>query len=91
MFFPPKALRKILQSVVNTDEDPLSGPLVYGVMTRTFKTVAVPYYVSQRAAGFRISMVTFLVDKLGIAALGEVTPEGGLKTLLYIRHGDDAV
>ena len=91
MFFPPKTERKILQSAVNADDDPFSAPLVYGVMSRTLKTVEVPYYISQRAASFRISTVTFLLDKLGIDPLGEVTSDGGMKTTLYIPHGDRCV
>ena len=88
MFFPPKVEREILQSAVNTDAHPFSGPLAYGVMSRTLKIVEVPYYISQRAAGFRFSTVTFLLDKLGIDPLGEVTLDGGMKTVLYIAHGD---
>ena len=82
MFFPPKANRKILQCAVNTDGDPSA----YGFMSRTLKTVEVPYDISQRVAGFRISTVM-----LGIDPLGEVTPDGELKTVLYIPHGNCCV
>ena len=69
MYSPPKTTRKILQSEVNTTDDP-----VYGIMSRTSKTVEAPYYISQRVAGIRNSVVTFLCDKLGSGPLGEVTP-----------------
>ena len=52
-----EARKEILQSAVNTDGNPFSGPLACGVMSRT---VDVSYYISKRAAGFRISTVTFL-------------------------------
>ena len=91
MLFPLKAERENLQSAVNTDGDLFSGPFGYGHMSRTFKNIEVPYCISQRAASFRISMVAFVLDKLGIDPLGEVTPDGGLKMFHYIQHGDCCV
>ena len=76
MYLFSKIERKILQSKVNVDDDPFSGQLACGVMSRTVKTVEVPYYISQRATSFRIFVVMFLCDTLGIDPLGEVTLEG---------------
>ena len=80
-----------MQSEVNKDDDSFSRPLVYGVFSRTLKIVEVPYYISQRAAGFRISKLTFLLDNLGIDPLGEVTPVVGLKIVLYTPTGHRCV
>ena len=60
-------------------------------MSRTLKTIEVPYYISQRAVSFCISVVTFVCDKLRTHPLGEVTLHGGLKTILYNAHGDCCV
>ena len=43
MFLPPKAERKILQSALNADDKPFSGPFAYGVTSRILNTVQVPY------------------------------------------------
>ena len=51
----------------------------------------VPYYISQKTASFRISMVMFICDKLGIDAFGEVIPVSGLKRVLYVPRRDRCV
>ena len=46
------------------------------------------FYISRRAAGFRISTVTFLFDGLGADPLGEVVRDDGLNKMRYTSHGD---
>ena len=39
--------RKFLQSAVNTEDEPFSGPLAYGVLSPTLKASEVPYWPKQ--------------------------------------------
>ena len=64
---------KILQSKVNNDDDPFSNALTYGIISHILQAIEVPFYISQRAVGFRSYVVVLLCYKLRIDPLGDVT------------------
>ena len=81
--FPLQMQRGQSSNAINTSDNPFSRPFVHGVMFRTLKSFKVQCHISRCGACFRISVVPFLRDKLGIDALCKVPPQGRLKVVHF--------